>query len=61
MQGYGTYEGLVNFFVFCFSWSLHVQTIASGLNGQEIKNERNKGKTNIISAYIHTASAQMGS
>jgi hypothetical protein len=62
MQGYGTYKGWVNYFVysFSFSWSLHVQTIASGLNGQEMKNERNEGKTDIISSYICTASAQMG-
>jgi hypothetical protein len=63
MQGYGKYKGWVNFFVFSFSfsWSLHVETISSGLNGQEMKNEGNEGKTSIISAYIYTAAAQMGS
>jgi len=61
MQGYGTYKGWVNFFVFSLSRSPHVHTIASGLNGQEMKNKRNEDETNTICAYICTALAQTGS
>lgn len=59
--GYGTYKGWVNFSVFSLSCSLHVHTIVSGLNGQEMKNKRNEDETNTISDYICTAPAQMGS